>query len=34
MNGEDLGLPPISSLGNGLTYHDFDYIGYKNNVRD
>ena len=26
-NGPDLGLPPID-MNNGLTYHDFDYIGY------
>ena len=31
-NGLDLGLPPISSLANGMTYHDFDYVGY--NTRD
>ena len=28
----DLGLPPIGNMGNGLTYNDFDYIGY--NTRD
>ena len=31
-NGMDLGLPPIGNMGNGLTYNDFDYIGY--NTRD
>lgn len=27
-NGPDLALPPITALGNGMTYHDFDYVGY------
>jgi hypothetical protein len=31
-NGPDLGLPPIGNPGNGLVYHDFDYVGY--NTRD
>lgn len=28
-NGPDLALPPITALGNGMTYHDFDYIGFQ-----
>ena len=28
VNGPDLSLPAINRFGDGMIYHDFDYIGY------